>query len=58
MGLDAVEITLMAAVSEKMLDCQLGILNFSPEQLFAFSEKLGLPSMQLLGLIWDLLSKV
>ena len=58
MDLDAVEITLMAAVSEEMLDCQLVILNFSPEQLFAFSVKFGVPSMQLLGLIWDLLSKV
>ena len=58
MDLDAVEITHMAAVSEEMLDCQLVILNFSPEQLFAFPTKLGLPSMQLLGLIWDLFSKL
>ena len=58
MDLDAVEITLMAAVSEEMLNCQLVILNSSPEQLFAFSVELGLLSIQLLGLIWDLLSKV
>ena len=48
MGLDAVEITLMAAVSEEMLDCQLVILNFSLEPLFAASAELGLLSMLLL----------
>ena len=48
MDLDAVEITPTAAVSEEMLDCQLVILNFSPEPLLAFSVELCLLSMHLL----------
>ena len=48
MDLDAVEITRMVAVSEEMLDCQLVILNFSLEPLFAASAELGLLSMHLL----------